>query len=315
LRRAIKIPGTSFLFALVYISIANSQDLDPRAYARVPVNGTVLISNFTFSKGGVVTDPTLPLRDLEASVEASSVGVAHTFRLFGQTAQAFAVLPYGWAQASAIIGGQSESITRSGLADMRLRCSVLLLGGKAATLEEFSKILNRTVLGTSLTVIVPTGQYFHDKLINLGTSRWSFKPEVAFSQMLGKRWMIDFFTGIWFFTTNNSYYPGASVRTQKPLVAFQTHISYNVNPRTWVAFNATYYNGGKSNVNGINSDDKQANSRLGCTLALPVGKRSSLKIAYSTGVIIRMSADFTTVSVGWTSTWFGKAKASKSVIQ
>ena len=288
-----------------------AQDLDPRAYARVPINGTLFISGFAYSQGGVLTDPTLPLEDLNAKVEVTSLGVGRTFGLFGKTAQAMAILPYGWIQANALINGEYQSTTRAGLADMRFRLSVLLLGGKAATLGEFSKNRSRTVIGTSLYLIAPTGQYFSDKLVNIGAERWSVKPEVAFSQLLGQRWMLDLYSGVWFFTTNHSFYPGNSVRTQDPLVAFQAHLCYNFNPRMWVAFNSTYYAGGQSSRNGTYKDDRQSNTRFGATMAIPVGKRNSLKFAYSKGVVIRMGANFSTFTVGWSTIWFGKPKASE----
>jgi len=285
---------------------AASQDLDPRAYVKAPVKGTILIGGYAHSEGGVVTDPTLPLENLEATVNSATLGVARTFCMRGRSAQALVVLPYGWATASALVGGQPQSASRSGLADMRMRMSVLLVGGKAVTLRDYPKDTARTIVGTSLTVIAPTGQYFSDKLINLGTWRWSFKPEVAISQRIGKRWMADFYTGVWFFTQNESFYPGTSVRRQDPMVSFQGHLSYTLTPRMWVAFNSTFYVGGQSSVNEILKDDRQSNVRLGATMALPVGKRSALKIAYSRGAIIRIGADFSTVSVGWSSTWFGR---------
>jgi hypothetical protein len=282
----------------------SAQDLDPRAYVKAPVNGTVLIAGYAHSEGGVLTDPTLPLEDLEATVNVTTLGLARTFGLFGKSAQLLCVLPYSWANASALVNGQLESTSRSGFADLRLRLSVLLLGGKAVTMSEFLKENNRTLIGASLMVITPTGQYFPDRLINLGTRRWSFKPEVALSHKIGKRWMLDFYSGVWIFTNNNTFYPGSSQRAQDPLVAFQTHISYNINPRMWIAFNATYYSGGQSSVNDVYKDDRQSNSRFGGTLVLPVGKRNALRIAYSRGAIIRVGADFSTISVGWTTSWF-----------
>lgn len=286
-----------------------AQDLDPRAYIKAPIKGTILIAGYSHSEGSVLTDPTIPLDDLMATVNSASFGVARTFDFFGRSAQALVVLPYGWLDATALVSGQPQAASRSGFADMRLRLSILLLGGKAVSFNEYKKENTRTILGTSLTVVAPTGEYFSDKLINLGTKRWSFKPEVALSQKIAKRWMVDVYTGVWLFTTNHTFYPGSSIRMQKPMVAFQSHFSYNINPRTWIAFNSTYYVGGQSSVNDIFKDDRQSNVRLGGTLALPVGKRSVLKIAYSTGAIIRIGADFSTVSVGWTSSWFDQPKS------
>lgn len=297
---------SSIICLLLITSITKGQDLDPRAYVKAPVKGTFLIGGYAHSEGGVLTDPTLPLENLNATVNIASVGVARTFSLFGRSTQALVVLPYGWIDATALVNGQPESASRAGFSDMRLRLSMLLLGGKAVTLNDYAKENNRTFIGTSLTVVAPTGQYFTDKLINLGTRRWSFKPEVALVQKIGKRWMLDVYTGVWLFTTNDSFYPGTAVRTQDPLVAFQTHLSYNINPRAWVAFDATFYTGGQSSINDTYKDDRQSNARLGATLAMPVGKRSTFKIAYSRGAVIRVGADFSTISIGWTSTWFAR---------
>jgi hypothetical protein len=300
-----------YLFLIIFTLLAgvensNAQDLDPRAYAKVPVNVTVAFAGFGYSHGGVVTDPTLPLEDLEATIGSPSLGIVHSFGFLGKTAQVNAALPYAWGDASANISGTRQSTTRSGFGDMRLRFSCLLIGAPAATLGEIAKAPRKTIIGTSLSIVTPTGQYFPEKLINLGTSRWAFKPELAISQPLGRRWLIDFYSGLWLFTKNDSFYPGSSVRTQDPLGSFQLHISYNIKPLMWVAFDWTWYTGGRSTVDGVEMNDRQTNSRIGGTLVLPVGKRNSVKLAYSTGAIIRSGADFTSLSAGWMSTFLGK---------
>jgi hypothetical protein len=285
---------------------SQAQDLDPRAYARVPVNVTVVVAGFGYSQGGIVTDATLPLEDLEAKIGSPSLAVVHSFGLIGRTAQVSAALPYAWGDASATISGIPQSTTRSGFSDMRLRFSWLLFGAPAATIGEISKAPRKTILGASLSITAPTGQYYPEKLVNLGTSRWAFKTELALSQPLGKRWLIDIYSGIWLFTKNDSYYPGSSVRTQDPLGSFQGHISYNIQPLMWVALDMTFYTGGNSSIDGVQMDDRQSNSRIGATLVLPVGKRHSVKFAYSTGAIIRSGADFTSISAGWQTTFLGK---------
>jgi hypothetical protein len=283
-----------------------AQDLDPRAYARIPVNVTVVIAGFGYSHGGIVTDATLPLEDLSAKIGAPSLGVVHSFSLFGQTAQASAVLPYAWGDASATIAGVPQSTTRSGLSDMRLRFSYLILGAPATAPKDLAKAPRKTILGTSLSIMAPTGQYMPEKLINLGTSRWAFKPELALSQPLGKRWLVDVYAGLWLFTKNDSYYPGTSVRTQDPLGSFQGHLSYNISPLMWAALDMTFYTGGNSSIDGVPNHDRQSNSRIGATMVLPVRKRNALRFAFSTGAIIRSGADFSTYSIGWQTTFLGK---------
>jgi hypothetical protein len=281
-----------------------AQDLDPRAYARVPVDATVLIAGFNYTYGSVVLDPTLPIQDLEAKVQSPILGIARTFSLFGLTSQAFVALPYSWAQASGKVLGEDSSITRSGFGDTRLRISTMLFGAPAATVEEFANSSPQTVLGVSLTVTAPTGQFFSDKLINLGTNRWSFKPEVGLSYMVSEQWFIDLYAGVWFFTDNNSFYPGTSVRSQDPLLTFQTHVSYNFTRLMWAAIDVTYYTGGQSSINDIYKNDRQNNSRVGATFNFPVSRQSSIKLAYSTGAVIRVGGNFSTISLAWQTAFF-----------
>ena len=294
------------------VSPVFSQDLDPRAYIQVPVKSTTMITGFAYSHGGVVTDATLPVQNISADVQSFSVGVAHAFDLFGLSSQALIAVPYSLAQVTGDVNQQASRITRSGFGDMRLRLSVLFHGAPAATLAEMKKTPPRkTILGASLNIVAPTGQFFSDKLINLGTNRWSVRPELALSQRIRKRWTLDAYAGVWLFTNNASFYPGTSLRKQDPMSTFQTHFSYNINPQMWVAFDATFYTGGSSSVNGVYNDDRQSNARFGITAVVPTGKLSSLKFSASTGAIVRVGQDFSTYSIGWQHSWIPGLQASK----
>ena len=280
-----------------------AQDLDPRAYARLPIQATSLVTGFSYSYGGILTDPTLPIKNLDATAQTVSVGVAHTFSLFKLTSQVLAAVPYTWAEVSGLVLNQPGYTARSGLGDTRLRFSVLVLGGPAATLSQLAKAPRKTILGLGLNVVVPTGQFFPDKLINIGTHRFSYRPEIALSQPLGNRWLVDVYAGAWFFSANQSFYPGDAVRTQDPMGAFQAHISYNISPMMWIALDGTYYVGGQSSINDIVNDDRQSNSRIGMTAVMPVGKQNTIRFACSTGAVVRVGQDFTTFSIGWQRVW------------
>jgi len=300
-----------FLQSLIGLTLV-AQDLDPRAYIRVPVNTNTLIAGYSYTYGDILIDPTVPLENMEATAHSASFGYARSFNLFGLSSQVMAVVPYSWAEASATISGQQQSITRSGLSDSRLRLSVLVLGGPAVGIKEFMTADKKTIVGVSLNISVPTGEFFSDKLINLGANRWSFKPEVALSQPIGKRWLVDIYSGVWLFTTNNSFYPGSSSRSQEALGSFQAHISYNITPRFWVAYNTTWYIGGKSSIDGLYYDDWQNNTRIGLTAVMPVGKSNSIKLAASTGAVVRVGQDFTAFTVGWQHSWFSKESKVKT---
>ncbi|MBK7033785.1 MAG: transporter [Ignavibacteria bacterium] len=297
--------GICSVIVILLAAIASrSQDLDPRAYVWVPVDGTLIVAGGGYSAGSVLTDPTLPLEDLEATVVSGSLGVGRTFSLFGVTAQALLVGSYASVNASATVMGQYESVTRNGFGDTRFRFSILPIGAPATQRSEFGKVKHSTIVGASVTVMIPTGAYYPEKLINIGTNRWSFKPEIALSQPLGDSWLLDVYAGVWLFTQNTSFYPGTSVRSQDPMAALQGHLSYAFTRQMWTALNVTYYVGGNSQVNGVTSNDEQNNLRIGGTFVLPVGAGHAIKVAVSTGAIVRFGANFTTLSLAWNTSFF-----------
>ena len=296
---------------VVAAASAFAQDLDPRAYARAPINSTVAIAGFSFSNGSVLTDPTLPVANVDANISTPSVGVARVFNLFGKTAQALAALPYSWAEVTGDLNEQAARTTRSGLSDMRLRLSVLVAGAPAMTLPQLAKAPRKPIVGLSLTATAPTGQYYPQKFINLGANRWGFKPEVALSYPIGERWLADVYGAVWLFTANDSFFPGTASRGQGRVGALQGHLSYSFTPTTWIALDATSYRGGQATVNGAEVGERLTSTRVGATLAFRVGQRHGIKIAYSTGAIVRFGANFNTFSVGWQTAWVQRPKSAR----
>jgi hypothetical protein len=288
---------------LTLASPASAQDLDPRAYAHVPIDATFLVWGFGVSEGGIVTDPTLAVTNVQATVLTPSLGVGRSFNLSGRTAQAFVALPYSFADIAGNVSGVASATERTGFSDMRMRVSWLVRGAPAASIVQIAKAPRRAIIGTSLNIAAPTGQYYPDKLLNLGTNRWSVRPELALSLPFGQGWLLDAYAGVWFFAANNESYPGTQVKTQAPLGSFQTHLSYNFEPQLWVAWDLTYYVGGRTTVEGTPPTDLQSNVRAGLTAVLPVGQRHSIKIAASRGAIVRLGANFTSYSVAWQTSW------------
>jgi hypothetical protein len=279
------------------------QDLEPKAYSASPVGATFLIGGLSRSTGSVVFDPTLPISDVDAGINGAVVGVGTTIGLFGKLALISAALPYGWGEVSGQVFEQSRTVTRSGLADVRARFSINLRGNGAMHLREFVKAPRRTIVGASLVLTGPSGQYDGTKLINLGNNRWAFKPEVGVAVPKGP-WDFDAYAGVWLFTPNGDFFPGARHRSQDPVLAVQGHASYTFKPRLWVAFDGTWYSGGATQVGDDPPGGGFQNSRLGATFSIPAGRQQSFKISYSSGVIVRTGTDFHTVALGWQWLWF-----------
>ena len=287
-----------------WASIATSaQELEPRAYAASPVGLNFLVVAAGRSTGGVLLDPSLPIEDVQATVNSLALGYGKTFSLFGHTALAVAAVPFAWADASGLVADTPGHVSRSGLADPRLKLSVNLVGGRALTPREFARASRPTIVGVSLTVLPPLGQYDRTKLINLGSNRWSFKPEVGVSRAI-TRWTMEGYAGVWLFTANDQFYRGTSIRKQEPVVALQGHVSYTLKPRLWFSGDTTWYSGGTTSVDGVQKADLQRNSRVGATMSLALSRQQSFKISGSTGATTRVGADFKTLAVAWQLAWF-----------
>ena len=72
---------------------------------------------------------------------------------------------------------------------------------------------------------MPLGQYDSDKLVNLGTNRWSVKPELGISKVWGPL-TLEAAAGVTFYTTNDDFF-GGKRREQEPLYSIQGHLIYN----------------------------------------------------------------------------------------
>ncbi len=166
---------------------AHGQELEPRAYSPAPVGASFVVLAHTRSSGDVLPDPSLRATDVSAQLQATSIGYAHTFGLLGR-ASSFAVgLPYATGHLTGNVGEQRASVDRSGLGDARLRFSTNLLGGPALSPAQFAARERGTALGVSLSVVAPTGEYDPARIINIGSNRWAFKPEIGITREFG-RW-------------------------------------------------------------------------------------------------------------------------------
>ena len=284
--------------AQCWLPSAAAQELEPKAYSASPVGATFLVLALSRSTGSVVFDPTLPITDVSARINGAVLGVGQTFGVFGKLALFSAAVPFGWGDISGQVAEEARAITRSGFADARVKFSVNLRGNDAMRVREFAKAPRTTIIGASITVAAPSGEYDRTKLINLGNHRWAFKPEVGIAVPKGP-WDVDVYLGVWLFTTNSDYYPGERVRTQDALVALQGHVSYTFKPRLWLAVNATWYDGGAARVDAGDPIGAVKNSRVGATLSIPASRRQSLKISYSDGMTVRAGTDFRTIAVAY----------------
>jgi hypothetical protein len=270
-------------------TVSVAQDLTPRAYIITPVHTNAVTLTFSFLNGSVLFNPTLPIKDVSANPKMQIFSYFHTMDFLGRSANIAVVLPYGVGSFQGKVLGAQQEVYRSGLLDLGVRFSVNLKGGPAMIPKEYLSWRQKTLIGASLTVLAPTGQYDAARLINQGNNRWAFKPEVGLSRRWG-HWVLDAYGAVWFFTTNPEYFSnnefslGINTLSQKPIGALEGHLSYDVRTRLWASLDGNFWYGGSTILNGVKiPESHQANSRIGGTVSVPFSRHQSLKFSFSSG--------------------------------
>jgi hypothetical protein len=304
-RRLMRAGGAvALLLAIAIGSRAAAQQLEPRAYAPSPKGANFVGLLYVYSTGDLIFDPTLPFTDVHADISGTAAFYARTFGFFGRAASVAATIPYTWGTVDGNVAEVYRRADRSGLADVTVRFASNLFGAPARDPREFAAAKPSPTLGASLIVKAPVGEYDPSKLINIGTNRWSFKPELGFSYPV-RRWWLEAYGGAWLTTTNHDFF-GGQVKSQDPIGVGQAHVVYTLKPRCWVALDGTYYFGGATTVSGVHNADRQENSRVGATLALPVHGRHSLKLEYAKGATARVGSRLETFAVAWQYFWLDR---------
>lgn len=293
--------GVTFL---VTIPPAGAQELVPAAYTPAPYGVNLVQIASAYNSGDLAFAPSIPIEEASGNITHTALNYTRTLRVAGRSANISVILPYVVGHLEGLYLGDPAFADRSGLGDLGFRCAVNLFGAPAMSPREFQAYRAHTLIGASLYVTAPTGQYDPSKLINIGTNRWAVKPEFAVVHVMG-RLAIDAYLGGWFYTDNTDFFDGKA-RAQDPIFSTQFHVRYLFKPGLWAALDANFWRGGQSTVDGVVNDDLQNNSRVGATVSMRIGRHQSLRIAVSRGAYTRIGGDFDSIGVAYGYSWVGK---------
>ena len=296
LRVAFGIIATVFM-----VAIAKAQDAEPRSYTNTPVGLNFLIAGYLYSQGKIAFDPTLPIADAQFHTHTEALAYVRSLDVLGKSAKFDAILPYSSFSAHALQDGQPREREMSGFGDPRFRFSINLFGAPALSAKDFANYQQDLIIGASVQLSAPLGQYDDSKLLNLGSNRWSFRPELGISKAWGP-WTVEVVPSVAFFTDNTDFFNGSTF-AQAPLYLVRGDIIYNFESGAWLSLDGIYFTGGRTTVNGVRNDNEQTNTRAGLTLALPVDRYNSIKVNVSTGISTRTGSEFSAVGVAWQYRW------------
>jgi hypothetical protein len=309
-------PKLTAIFFCLLSALASAQSLAPRAYIITPIHSNAVTLVYSYQSGNIELTGSVPITGANAQLNVGILNLFHSFSLFKRSANFTAVVPYSIGNFQGTIKEIPGHVYRAGLLDSQYRFAINLHGGPAMNAREFSQWRQKTLIGASFTLVAPTGQYDGTKLVNYGSNRWSFKPEIGLSQRWGQ-WLLDAYGAVWFFTNNNDFFshnqfnPNTWVQSESPVGAFETHLSYDIKAlgrltHMWASLDANVWFGGQTSINGTSTvGTTQRSSRLGATAAFPYSRHQSVKVSFSDGAYVLYGGNYKQVSIGWQYSWLG----------
>lgn len=275
----------------------HAQELEPRLLSNAPKGMSFGLLGYAYSRGNILLDPAVAIEDLDSRVHTLLGAFVHSFSLAGVSSKVDVIIPLAAGDWTGKVEGQDSARSITGLGDLRVRLSVAFLGAPALDREEFSGYSQETVVGASLQVIAPVGQYDPDKLINLGSNRWTARAVLGASKALDQ-WVVEGYAGAWIFGRNKDFF-GGNLAEQKPLLTAKTHLIRLFDRGRWLALDLGYGIGGRSIIAGEERDNRISTFRFGATLAWPISGGHTVRFTALTGVRLEKGPDFDAFGTSW----------------
>lgn len=194
------------------------------------------------------------------------------------------------------------SVNRNGFADPRIRLSINFIGMSAMEPKEMRDYIlakpKRTSFGASIAVTLPLGQYFDEKLLNLGQNRFVFRPQIGMVHHWGN-WSYELTASAMLFT-NNTNFSNGKTRKQNVVFAAQTHLIRQFKSRTWASLSLGYGLSGQSIVNNQPNNDDRADVLGAFSFGFVLTKKQSLKLSYIRMETLKdIGANLNSYVMGW----------------
>jgi len=302
----ITVPDKRLVWAVFVVvacqSLARAQFTDPRTYDNSPVAINQLTLGYGFAHANASIDSSLVISGAKLDLNVGVLDYTRSVNFLRR---------YAWIEASLPIAGLAGAVTGTtlqgsvtGAGDSTYVFGALLKGAPALSLQEFSTYDPTTTFGVSVTVTAPTGSYDANRVLNLGSDRWSFKPEIAVSHPFGPNhnWEVDGYANAYFFTNNTSYH-GREILRQEPITGFEGHLSYSFTSNVWASVDARYALRGDTLVDGGDQQNSQQDVTVGSEVNVSLSPRHSLVFLFAKSVVYRNAPASTTSGIKYTFTW------------
>jgi len=277
-----------------------AQELSPRAHWPAPVGTRVATVGYSHVSGDAIPDRSLPITGVDSSIDSMHLGYRQTLNLFDRTANIIVEVPYTDGTTVGTREGELNLERQyNGVGDLAATFSINIFGAPAMNVQEFQDMRRnpKPVLGASVRLVAPTGEYDSDRVINVGANRWAMKAELGYIKVLSPKWLLEASVGGWFFQDNDDFL--GMTKEQKPVVTVEGHLIHRFRPGLWASLDMNYYEGGRSTIDGRRLDDLQRDSKIGATLVYPFAHQHVIKLSYSVGSLSDSDEDFDTIALSY----------------
>ena len=276
----------------LWVAESVAQEMTPRLFWPAPKGTTVLVAGYAYSTGDLLFDSSVPIEGADSVVNTGVLAFARTLDLWGRTSNILLEQPYSTGTSRGLLSGSPAKRDFSAFGDLGVTLNVNLRGAATMTREDFLafRANPRPIIGASLKVLAPTGQYNSDRLVNVGANRWAARLKLGTVVILKPKWLLEVSASTWFFGDDDDFVTGK--KEQDPIFALETNLIKRIHPGLWASLDITYFKGGRQTINHEPLKSEQSNVKLGGTFVIPFRRRHAIKIGYANGVITKYGNDF-----------------------
>lgn len=306
LQAAGRFRGSAFFILALTAAVARSQDIEPRRWSHLPTGSHFIGGAHALTSGDIAFDPLLRIEDASFDLHTTAIKYIHSFELLGKSARIDLTQAYQNGEWTGLLNGTSTTVEREGWSDTLMRFAVNLYGAPPKSGLEFAEYRARTptetIIGAGLGIQLPTGHYLEDKLINLGSNRFTFRPQAGIVHNRGP-WSMELNAAAWFFTENDEFFQGRRLE-QDPFYTADAHLIYTIRPGLWLGAGTGYGYGSETTVNAVPSNNRQQNFGWGLSLGIPLNRQLGIKFAWTrTRTLTETGADTDTLTGGFSLMW------------
>jgi hypothetical protein len=270
------------LATLFLCSTGFAQDLEPRRWSQLPIGQNFASLTYAHTNGDINVDPTIGIEDATMNVDTALASYIRSFKLANRSARIEVRQAWHNGHWDGTVNGVPTKIERNGISDTIVRVAINLVGPPPLSGKEYGAYRaaheSETIVGAGIAVHLPTGEYFEDKLINLGNNRFTFRPQLGI-QHRHRNWTFEATAMAWIYTDNDEFFGGRRLEQDNFYTLDGTAI-YSFNSGIWASASAGIGVGGRSRIDGIVNDDRRKDVGWAIAGGFPISRMLGARVRY-----------------------------------